>query len=108
MQKTFENKIFEKKDHEKLTWFLPLLPVPIYGQDNEKWKRHGTIYQSLSELQSMFRKIPFLVWPFESGNCEEAKTKPAKYSIYFKNEKGFLEEVKTFFLIFEMLSFFKI
>ena len=66
---------------KKPTLFLTLYPVPIYGQDNEKQRRHGTSYQSLVELQNMFRKISFLVWPFESGNCGKERKKPAKYSI---------------------------
>ena len=65
----------------KLTWFLHFHPVPIYGQDNEKQKRHGTSYQSLFELQNMFRKIAVLVWPFESGNFGKERKKPAKYSM---------------------------
>ena len=80
---------------KKLTWFLPFHPVSIYGQDNEK-KKHGTSYQSLFELQNMFSKIPFLVWPFESGNCGK-KRKNRQNIQYLKNEKNFLEEIKNIF-----------
>ena len=58
MQKTFEIlKVYRqdvlKETMKKLTF--PLHPVPIYGQDHEKQKRCGTSYQSLFELQNMFR-----------------------------------------------------
>ena len=42
-----------KETMKKLTF--PLHPVTIYGQDHEKQKRCGTSYQSLYELQNMFR-----------------------------------------------------
>ena len=61
-----------------------------------KKKKHGTSYQSLFELQNMFSKIPFLVWPFESGNCGK-KRKNRQNIQYLKNEKNFLEEIKNIF-----------
>ena len=42
-----------KETMKKLTF--PLYPVTTYGQDHEKQKRCGTSYQSLFELQNMFR-----------------------------------------------------
>ena len=64
MQKTFEILKIHRQDvlkeiMKKLT--SPLPPVSIYGQDHEKQKRCGTSYQSLFELQSMFREIHFVV-----------------------------------------------
>ena len=58
MQKTFKILKVHRQDvlkeiMKKLTF--PLHPVPIYGQDHEKQKRCGTSYQSLFELQNMFR-----------------------------------------------------
>ena len=42
-----------KETMEKLTF--PLYPMSTYEQDHEKQKRCGTSYQSLYELQNMFR-----------------------------------------------------
>ena len=58
MQKTFEILKVHRQDvlketMKKLTF--PLHPVTIYGQDHEKQKRCGTSYQSLFELQNIFR-----------------------------------------------------
>ena len=95
MQKTFENfkrdqrEDILKETMKKLIWFFPLHPVPTYGQDHEKQKRCGTSYHSPFELQNMFRKIPFLVWPFESGNCGKERKKLAKYSISQEQKKLF-------------------
>ena len=54
-----------KKDYQKtlkkFTLFFLLNPVPFDGQNYEKQKRPGTSDQSLSRLQSKFRKIPELV-----------------------------------------------
>ena len=80
---------------KKLTWFFPLHPVPIYGQDHEKQKGMEIVTSlslscqefSLKQLsislskQNMFRKIPFLVWPCESGNCGKERKRAAQYSI---------------------------
>ena len=46
---------------------------------------------SLFELQNMFTKIPFLVWPFDSGDW----TKQQNIE-YLKNERNF-EEIKIIF-----------
>ena len=58
MLKTFEILKVHRQDVLKETMkklnFL-LHPVPIYGQDHEKQKMCGTSYQSLFELQNMFR-----------------------------------------------------
>ena len=55
----------------------------------------------LFELQNMFTKIHFLVWPFESGklNLETGKKREkTQQSIkHLKNKKSFLEEIKTIF-----------
>ena len=91
---------------KKLTWFFPLHQVPIYGRDHEKQKRCGTSYQSLSLSSKHVGKIPFMVWPFESGNCGKERKKLAKN--WPKNKISFLEEIKTIFHNFEMLSFDKI
>ena len=66
----------------------------------------------LFELQNMFTKIHFLAWPFESGrlNLETGKKREKTHQNikHLKNEKSFLEEIKTIFHNFEMLSFGKI
>ena len=43
-------------------------------------------------------------YPFESGKCGKEGEKLQKFE-YLKNEKSFLDEIKTFFIIFEGLSF---
>ena len=49
----------------------------------------------LFELQNMFTKASFLVWPFESGSSNE---KEKKQNIeYLKNEMCLLEEIKIIF-----------
>ena len=58
MQKTFEILKVHRQDvlketMKKLTF--PLHSILIYGQVHEKQKRCGTSYQSLFELQNMFR-----------------------------------------------------
>ena len=58
---------------KKSTCFSLLHPVPIYEQDHGK--RPGTSYQSLFELKNTFRKIPFLVRPFESRICGKKRKK---------------------------------
>ena len=45
-------------------------PVPFYGYDYEKLMGPETSYQSLLELQNMFRKIPFLVI-YNLGNFDD-------------------------------------
>ena len=66
----------------------------------------------LFELQNMFTKIHFLAWPFESGkpNLETGKKREKTHQNikHLKNEKSFLEEIKTIFHSFEMLSLGKI
>ena len=42
--------------------------------------------------------------PFESGNCGKEGKKLQKLE-YLENEKSFLDEIKTFFIVFEGLSF---
>ena len=58
MQKTFEILKVHRQDvlketMKKLTF--PLHSILIYGQDHEKQERCGSSYQSLFELQNMFR-----------------------------------------------------
>ena len=58
MQKAFEILKVHRQDALKETMkklTFPLHPVPIYGQDHEKQNRCETSYQSLFELQNMFR-----------------------------------------------------
>ena len=92
MEKAFEILKVHRQDvlketMKKLTF--PLHLVPIYGQDHEKQKRCGTSYQSLFELQNMFRYIHFLVWLFESEDC--GKERKNQQNIEHFNEKSFLE-----------------
>ena len=65
---------------KKRTWFFPLHPVPFYRQDYEKQVRSYELATSFSELQNMFTKIDFLVWPFESGNWKEKEKKALNIS----------------------------
>ena len=57
-------------------------------------------------MNGPFTKIHFLVWPFEFRNWKEKKNK--QNIEYLKNKKWFLEEIKTIFIIFEMLCFGKL
>ena len=41
---------------------------------------------------------------FESGKCRKEEEKLRKFE-YIENEKSFLDEIKTFFTVFEGLSF---
>ena len=41
---------------------------------------------------------------FESGKCGKERKKLQKFE-YLENEKGFLDEIKTFFIVFKGLSF---
>ena len=41
--------------------------------------------------------------PFESGKCGKEGKKSQKFE-YLENEKSFLDEIKTFFTVFEGLS----
>ena len=74
MYEIFENKLFLKEIMKKITWFFPLHPVTFYGQNFEKQKCLELV-TSLFELQDMLIKIPFLVLPFESGNCGQRMDK---------------------------------
>ena len=76
MQKTFEILKVHRQDvlketMKKLTF--PLHSVPIYGQDHEEQKRSGTSYQSLFELQNMFRQIHFWFDPLNLKTGKERK-----------------------------------
>ena len=42
--------------------------------------------------------------PLESGKCGKARKKIQKFE-YLENEKSFLDEIKTFFIVFKGLSF---
>ena len=44
------------------------------------------------------------ICPFESGNCKKEGKKLQKFE-YLENKKSFLDEIKTFFIAFEGLSF---
>ena len=41
---------------------------------------------------------------FESGNCGKVRGKIQKRE-YIKNENSFLDEIKAFFIVFEVLKF---
>ena len=58
MQKTFEILKVHRQDVLKETMknlTFRLHPVRIYGQDHEKQKSCGTSYETLFELQNLFR-----------------------------------------------------
>ena len=58
MQKTFEILKVHRQDVLKETMknvIFSLHPVTIYGRGHEKQKGCGTSYQSLFELQNLFR-----------------------------------------------------
>ena len=44
------------------------------------------------------------ICPFKSGKCGKDERKIQKFE-YLENKKTFLDEIKTFFAIFEGLSF---
>ena len=64
-----------------------------------KNKKGLKLVTCIFELQNMFTKIHFLVWPNESGNWKEKGKK--QNTEYLKDEKCLLEET-TIFLIFQM------
>ena len=49
-------------------------------------------------------KFSTSIGPFPSGKSEKEKKKLQKFE-YLKNIKSFLDEIKTFFIAFEGLSF---
>ena len=59
-----------------------------------KKKKDLELVNNLFELWNMLRKIPFLLWPFESGKRKGKKQQNIKY---LKNERSFFEEIKTIF-----------
>ena len=44
------------------------------------------------------------ICPFESGKCGKEGKKSQKFE-HLENEKSFLDEIKTFFIVFKGLSF---
>ena len=52
----------------------------------------------------MTQIIPASIRPFESGKCGKEDKKLQKFE-YLENEKCFLDEIKTFFIVFKRLSF---
>ena len=88
---------------KKVTWFFLLHPAPFYGQDYEKQTSPGTTYLSLWVV-NMFKKINFLVRPFESGNWEGKKK---KHWISQEQKKLVRENKNHFFIIFETLFLVK-
>ena len=77
MCEIFENRLFLKEIMKKLNLFFLLHLVTFYGQNFEKQKCLE-LATSLFELQDMLTKIPFLVLPFEYGNCGKRRKKIAK------------------------------
>ena len=72
-------------------------PVAFYGQNFEKQKCLELL-KSLFELKDMLAKIPFLVLPFESGNCGKGKEKTAKDWIN-REKKRFSKILKCLLLV---------
>ena len=64
----FERRLSKKP--LKVNLLFTLHAVHFYGQDFEKQKGSENIYQSLIRLESMFRKIPFLVI-YHLGNFDD-------------------------------------
>ena len=69
-----------------------MYPVSVYAQYHQKQQKDGELVTSLP-----LRKIPSLVRPFESGNCEKKRKKLGKKIQYPKNKKSFLEEREIIF-----------
>ena len=62
-----------------------------------KNKKGLELVASLSfSCKNMFRKIRFMFWPFEFGSWKKNK-KVKKMTKYLKNEKSFLQGIKTIF-----------
>ena len=59
-----------------------------------KNKKGLELVTCIFELQNMFTKINFLVWPIECGNWKEKKKK--QNTEYLKNEKCLMEEITIF------------
>ena len=71
-----------KETMKKLTWCFPLYPVSVYAQYHQKQQKDGELVTSLP-----LRKIPFLVRPFESGNCEKKRKKLGKKNSISQEQK---------------------
>ena len=59
-----------------------------------KNKKDLGLVTCIFELQNMFTKIHFLVWPIESGNWKEKEKK--QNTEYLDNKKCLLEEITIF------------
>ena len=62
-----------KRDHEKGHFNISPTPCAqsLFMDKLMKNKRGLELVTSLFEFQSMFTKVHFLLWPFESGNWKE-------------------------------------
>ena len=71
-------------------------PVPIYGQDHENKKGVELVTRLFLSCKTCLEK--FLFWP-DPLNLEivERKRKNLQNIQYHKNEKSFLEEIKSIF-----------
>ena len=56
------------------------------------------------QFNSCHHELFTSICPFVFGKCGKEGKKLQKFE-YFKNEKSFLDEIKTFFIVFEGLSF---
>ena len=56
------------------------------------------------QTKSWHHKLFHSICPFESGKCGKEGKKLQKFE-YLENEKSFLDEIKTFFIVSEGLSF---
>ena len=72
-------------------------PVTFYGKNFEK-QSSLELVTTLFELQDMLAKIPFLVLPFESGNCGKWKVNTTKDWIN-RGKKHFPKFLKCLLLV---------
>ena len=78
--------------------------MQINSQNWQVWLNGWVFIYELSGFWFQSRCCPSFNWPFESENYG----KEEKKNEYLKTEKGFLDEIKSIFHNFEMLSFRKI
>ena len=95
----FWKQVLLKRDHEKGNLIFSFAHSHFLWAKLCKAKMPELV-TSVFELQEMLTKIPFLVLPFESGNCRKRREKNTKDWI--------IRMKKTFFKIFKMLSYGKI
>ena len=77
-------------------FYFCLYPVPFHWLNNCKWEQPGTSYLSLWVAKHVYKNFIIFSDPL---NLKSVVGKVGKwqYMEYLKNEKSFVEEIKTIF-----------